>query len=122
MKKLLMITLAACAALCGGCRMVKLEKTAGGYSLYHNSHWLTTEADALSGSLAPDGTFTFSMSGAKSSPSEEFNKTLLTYTTTITEIARLAAAAYNPASTGVTPAAQAASPTNTAEADGEEKK
>ena len=107
MKKLMMIALAACAAAIAGCRAIEVEKTETGYRIHHNSHWLTTEAESITGSIAPDGTLTFSLAGAKSSPSEEFVRSIQTYTTTITDIARLAAAAYNPASTGVTPAATA---------------
>ena len=84
-----------------GCRVVKIEKNQEGYRLYHNSHWLSTEADQLSGSMTTDGTFNFSMNGVKSSPSEEFNKMMQTNMGALTTIAQLAATAYNPAAAQV---------------------
>ncbi|MBR0196920.1 MAG: hypothetical protein IJQ34_02190 [Kiritimatiellae bacterium] len=89
-----------------GCRVVKIEKNQEGYRLYHNSHWLSTEADQLSGSMDQNGTFNFSMNGVKSSPSEEFNKMMQTNMGALTTIARIAAAMYNPAA-GQVPAQSA---------------
>lgn len=132
MKKIMIM--AACAALAScGCRHIELEdygeealrdadgkilvdaqgvaqKVRKGYKLEHDGHWLQTDADGISGGIGRDGTMNFQASGLKSSVSEEFNRSMLTYTSTIIDIARLAAAAYNPASTGVTPAAKAQTP------------
>ena len=103
------------ATAVSGCRVVKIEKNQEGYRLYHNSHWLSTEADQLSGSMDQNGTFNFSMNGVKSTPSEEFNKMMQTNMGALTTIAQLAATAYNPAAAQVkAPAAgsaSAASPT-----------
>lgn len=91
-----------------GCRVVKIEKNQEGYRLYHNSHWLSTEADQLSGSMDQNGTFNFSMNGVKSSPSEEFNKMMQTNMGALTTIARIAAAMYNPAAGQVAAQTQSA--------------
>ena len=96
-----LILLAALAATATGCRVIKVERSPNGdYRIYQNSHWLNSEFDAMSGKVSPDGTLEFSLSGAKSSPSEEFNRTMQTYTTAFIQLAQIAAAAYNPASTG----------------------
>lgn len=95
MKKL--IILAAVAATFAGCRVIKVKRSADGeYRAYYNSHWFTTEADAVTADLSPDGKFALSLSGIKSNPSEEFNKTMQTYTTAFVTLAQIAAAAYNP--------------------------
>ena len=51
--------------------------------------------------MTGDGQFVFEAEGMKSSPSEEFNRTMQTYTTAFVQLAQIAAAAYNPSSTGV---------------------
>jgi len=99
MKKLLM--LAAVAAIAAGCSVTKInyKKDADGvceYRVYHNSHWLKTEADALHGSMTGDGKFSISGEGMKTSPSEEFNRAMQTYMSTFIQLAQIAAAAYNP--------------------------
>lgn len=110
--KYLVLALGACliAAMLSGCRVVKIEKNQEGYRLYHNSHWLSTEADQLSGSMSTDGTFNFSMNGVKSSPSEEFNKMMQTNMGALTTIAQIAATAYNPAAAQVKAPAATESP------------
>ena len=117
-----LILLAALAATATGCRVIKVERSPNGdYRIYQNSHWLNSEFDAMSGKVSPDGTLEFSLSGAKSSPSEEFNRTMQTYTTAFIQLAQIAAAAYNPASTGVAvakPAAAADAATAATCADG----
>ena len=111
MKKILIM--AALAAMFAGCTATKIEyekKADGGakYSLWHNGHWLKTEAEELSGSMTKDGDFSVGASGLKSSPSEEFNKTMKTYTAAIVSMMQIAAAAYNPSSSA---AAQGATST-----------
>ena len=115
MKKLLM--LAALAAIAAGCSVTKInyekdDKGTVSYRIYHNDHWLKTDATGLKGGMTKDGTFEVSADGLKTSPSEEFNKTMKTYTAAVVDIAQLAAAAYNPSSSGVT-AAKAAEPAQT---------
>lgn len=99
MKKLLM--LAALAALFAGCSATKInyekdEKGAISYRIYRNDHWLKTDASGIKGGMSDDGKFEFSAEGLKSSPSEEFNRTMQTYTTAFIQLAQIAAAAYNP--------------------------
>ena len=98
MKKLMMIALAACAA---GCSVKKIEyerneKGEISYRIYSNDHWLKTDASGIKGGMSDDGKFEFSAEGLKSSPSEEFNRTMQTYTTAFVQLAQIAAAAYNP--------------------------
>ena len=116
---------AAVAALCG-CRSVEVEDhgkepvkiddkvvlVSKGWKVKQNSHWTNSEVDGISASIGKDGSVSFNLAGAKSSPSEEFNKTMLTYTAMFTEMARIAAAAYNPSSSGVA-AAKTAEPAQT---------
>ena len=119
MKKLITIlAMAACAAAITGCSVKKIEyeKKADGqvsYRIYENDHWLKTEASGLRGGMKNDGTFEFSAEGMKSSPSEEFNRTMQTYTTAFVQLAQIAAAAYNPsASQAVATAAKSTSSTS----------
>ena len=79
----------------------KIVKCSKGWSVDHNSHWVNSDADAISASVDPYGVINFSMNGMKSSPSEEFNKTMQTYTTAFVQLAQIAAAAYNPSASGV---------------------
>lgn len=102
MKKLLMIALAACAA---GCSVKKIEyerndKGVVSYRIYENDHWLKTESTGLRGGMTQDGRFEFEAAGMKSSPSEEFNRTMQTCTGAFVQLAQVFAAAYNPASAG----------------------
>ena len=102
MKKLMLIALAAFAV---GCSVKKIEyekndKGEVSYRIYENDHWLKTESTGIKGGMTGDGQFVFEAEGMKSSPSEEFNRTMQTYTTAFVQLAQIAAAAYNPASTG----------------------
>ena len=99
-----MLTLAllfVAAYLFAGCSAtkIKFEKTSDGttkYSIWHNDHWLKTEAESLTGGMSQDGQFSLGMTGLKSSPSEEFNRTMQTYTAAVVSMMQIAAAAYNP--------------------------
>ena len=111
MKKLLTIAIAA-AALCG-CSVTKVnyEKDETGkvsYRLYRNDHWLKTSASGLSGGMTKDGKFEFSADGMEKSPSEEFNRTMMTYTSAFIQLAQIAAAAYNPSASAATKSAEPA--------------
>ena len=79
------------------------------YRIYQNDHWLNTKASAFKGGMTADGKFEFQGEGLQSSPSEEFNRTMQTYTTAFVQLAQIAAAAYNPSSSAATSAALAAS-------------
>lgn len=111
MKKLLM--LAALAAIVSGCSVTKVnyEKDDTGkvsYRLYRNDHWLKTSGTGISGGMTKDGKFEFAAEGLEKSPSEEFNRTMMTYTSAVVQLMQIAAAAYNPAASL---AAQGADPT-----------
>ena len=94
--------------LCGGvlavgCSVTKVEyekndKGDVSYRLYRNDHWLKTESTGLRGGMTDAGKFEFAAEGMKASPSEEFNRTMQTYTTAFVQLAQIAAAAYNPSS------------------------
>ena len=118
MNKLMMIALAACAAALTGCTATKIDYTKDDngkvkYSIWHNGHWLKTEAEQLSGGMSQDGKFDISLQGYKSSPSEEFNKSMQTYMGAIVSAMQIAAAAYNPsASQAVATAAKSTSSTS----------
>lgn len=119
MKKLMMISLAACAVAGCSVKKIEYEKNDKGevfYRIYENDHWLKTESTGIKGGMTGDGQFMFEAEGMKSSPSEEFNRTMQTYTTAFIQLAQIAAAAYNPASTGVKTAtvAEAAAAATTA--------
>lgn len=84
-----------------GCSVTKInyekdDKGAISYRIYRNDHWLKTDASGIKGGMSDDGKFEFSAEGLKSSPSEEFNRTMQTYTTAFVQLAQIAAAAYNP--------------------------
>lgn len=92
--------------LAAGCSVTKVEyekndKGEVSYRLYRNDHWLKTESTGLRGGMSDAGKFEFAAEGMKASPSEEFNRTMQTYTTAFVQLAQIAAAAYNPSSTGV---------------------
>ena len=96
----------ALGALLSGCSVKKIEyekndKGEISYRIYENDHWLKTESTGIKGGMTGDGQFLFEAEGMKSSPSEEFNRTMQTYTTAFVQLAQIAAAAYNPSSTGV---------------------
>ena len=99
MKKIIVI--AALAAIAAGCSVTKVnyEKNDKGevsYRLYRNDHWLKTSGTGISGGMTKDGKFEFAAEGLERSPSEEFNRTMQTYTTAFVQLAQIAAAAYNP--------------------------
>ena len=96
----------ALGALLSGCSVKKIEyekndKGEISYRIYENDHWLKTESTGIKGGMTGDGQFVFEAEGMKSSPSEEFNRTMQTYTTAFVQLAQIAAATYNPSSTGV---------------------
>ena len=96
----------ALGALLSGCSVKKIEyekndKGEISYRIYENDHWLKTESTGIKGGMTGDGQFVFEAEGMKSSPSEEFNRTMQTYTTAFVQLAQIAAAAYNPSSSGV---------------------
>ena len=89
-----------------GCSVTKInyekdDKGAISYRIYRNDHWLKTDASGIKGGMSDDGKFEFSAEGLKSSPSEEFNRTMQTYTTAFVQLAQIAAAAYNPSASKV---------------------
>ena len=93
----------ALGALLSGCSVTKVEyekndKGEVSYRLYRNDHWLKTESTGLRGGMTDAGKFEFAAEGMKASPSEEFNRTMQTYTTAFVQLAQIAAAAYNPSS------------------------
>lgn len=120
MNRLMMIALAACAAVLAGCTATKIkyEKDDKGkieYSIWHNGHWLKTEAEQLSCGMSQDGKFKIGLQGYKSSPSEEFNKSMQTYMGAIISAMQIAAAAYNPSASAAIQSATAKSDSATAE-------
>ena len=109
MKKLM--TIAALAAVFAGCSVTKVnyEKDDTGkvsYRLYRNDHWLKTSGTGISGGMTKDGKFEFAADGLERSPSEEFNRTMQTYTTAFIQLAQIAAAAYNPSASAASTAAK----------------
>ena len=62
------------------------------------------------GGMTKDGRFEFTAEGLKSSPSEEFNRTMATYTGAFVQLARLAAAMYSPAAASIPLTTEAADP------------
>ena len=98
---LCLVMLFVCAFAFAGCSVTKInyekdEKGVVSYRLYRNSHWLKMEGEGMRGGMSGDGKFEFDLEGMKSSPSEEFNRTMQTYTTAFVQLAQIAAAAYNP--------------------------
>ena len=103
MKKLMILVAVSAAILMTGCSVTKVnyKKDADGiceYRIYHNDHWLKRETGAMSGGMTTDGKFEVKLENANVSPSEEFNRTMQTYTTAFVQLAQIAAAAYNPSS------------------------
>jgi hypothetical protein len=91
----------ALALVVSGCSVTKVnyerdEKGVVSYRLYRNDHWLKTSGTGISGGMTKDGKFEFSAEGLERSPSEEFNRTMMTYTSAFIQLAQIAAAAYNP--------------------------
>ena len=107
MKKLMMLFAVGAAILMTGCTStsVKFEKDDKGlvkYEITRNDHWLKTDASGLQGSMTKDGDFSVAADGLASSPSEEFNKTMKTYSAAIVSMMQIAAAAYNPSASAAT--------------------
>ena len=105
MKKLITMIAMGAAILMTGCTATKIEyeQNAKGetkYSLWHNDHWMKTSTERLAGGMDKDGKFSVELAGRDSSPSEEFNRTMQTYTTAFVQLAQIAAAAYNPSASG----------------------
>ena len=103
---LCLLVLLVCAFVFAGCSVTKVnyEKKENGevsYRLYRNSHWLKMEGEGMRGGMSENGKFEFDLEGMKSSPSEEFNRTMQTYTTAFVQLAQIAAAAYNPSASKV---------------------
>lgn len=101
MKKLMMMVAVGAAIALTGCSVTKInyekdDRGAVSYRIYRNDHWLKTDASGIKGGMTEDGKFEFSADGVKSSPSEEFNRTMQTYTSAFVQLAQIAAAAYNP--------------------------
>ena len=98
---LCLLVILVCAFVFAGCGVTKVnyerdEKGVVSYRLYRNSHWLKTEGEGMRGGMTGDGKFEFDLEGMRSSPSEEFNRTMQTYTSAFVQLAQIAAAAYNP--------------------------
>lgn len=130
MKKLIMIAACAAVAMFGGCRTVSVEnrgeevlvnsdgvpilvdgkvvKCSKGWSVSQMSNMMNSEADAIcAGVKGVDGhEIKFELNGLKSSPSEEFAKSLMTFA----YVARIAAAMYSPGAATVPLAPEAADP------------
>lgn len=107
MKKLITMIAMGAAILMTGCTATKIEyeQNAKGetkYSLWHNDHWMKTSTERLAGGMDKDGKFSVELAGRDSSPSEEFNRTMQTYTTAFVQLAQIAAAAYNPSASAAT--------------------
>ena len=114
-----LVAICALGTLLCGCSVTKVEyekndKGEVSYRIYRNDHWLKTESTGIRGGMTDGGKFEFNAEGMKSSPSEEFNRTMQTYTTAFVQLAQIAAAAYNPSSTGVKVSETASAPQQTA--------
>ena len=88
----------ALALVVSGCSVTKVnyerdEKGVVSYRLYRNDHWLKTSGTGISGGMTKDGKFEFAAEGLERSPSEEFNRTMMTYTSAFIQLAQIAAAA-----------------------------
>ena len=113
MKKIMMMFAVCAAALLTGCTATKVEYSRNSegevkYKIEHNGHWLKTEAESMGGGMTQDGKFNIELAGLKSSPSEEFNKSMKTYTSAVVSLAQIVAAAYNPSSSTAAQSANAA--------------
>ena len=103
---LCLLVLLVCAFVFAGCSVTKInyekdEKGVVSYRLYRNDHWLKTSGTGISGGMTKDGKFEFAAEGLERSPSEEFNRTMMTYTSAFVQLAQIAAAAYNPSASKV---------------------
>ena len=98
-----------------GCTATKIEyeqnnKGETKYSLWHNDHWMKTSTERLAGGMDKNGKFSVELAGRDSSPSEEFNRTMQTYTMAFVQLARLAAACYSPGTASIPLTTEAADP------------
>ena len=105
-----LFAVALAMATCG-CSVTKVnyEKDKNGvvsYRLYRNDHWLKTSGTGIKGGMSEDGKFEFAADGLEKSPSEEFNRTMTTYTSAIVQLMQIAAAAYNPSASAASTAAK----------------
>lgn len=95
MKKLMAVAAAAALGLAAGCRVVEVEnrgdgvlvdtngapvlvdgkivKYSKGWNVYHNQHWMATEADSMEARIKPED-ISFSVNKLNSKPSEELAK------------------------------------------------
>lgn len=95
MKKLMVVAALAALGLAAGCRVVEVEnrgegivldkegapvlvdgkivKYSKGWNVYHNQHWMATEADSMEAHIKPED-ISFSMNKLSTAPSEELNK------------------------------------------------
>lgn len=103
MHKLLTITSIALLSvlLLPGCSSTKVDYSKNdkgeiNYSISRKGHWLNSEVEQMSGGMSQDGRFSIGLQGYKTSPSEEFNKSMQTYMGAIISAMQIAAAAYNP--------------------------
>ena len=115
MKKLIMLFAVSAAILMTGCTSTKVEfeKNDKGeikYEITRRDHWLKTDASGLQGSMTKDGDFSVAADGLASSPSEEFNKTMKTYSAAIVSMMQIAAAAYNPSASAAAAKTSEAAP------------
>ena len=97
-----------------GCTATKItyekdDKGNIGYSIWRNGHWLNSEVEQMSGGMSQDGKFSIGLQGYKTSPSEEFNKSMQTYMGAIISAMQIAAAAYNPSASAAIQSAAAKS-------------
>ena len=115
MKKLMTICALAALAFAGGCRVVEVEnrgegfltdkdgqpvlvngqpvRYAKGWNVYHNQHWMVTEADNLEAHIKPED-ISFSMAKLNTKPSEELNKLVGTSLDGLTKLVVACADAY----------------------------
>lgn len=117
MRAALFAALFAVAWFMAGCSVTKInyerdEKGAVSYRLYRNDHWLKTSGTGLSGGMTKDGKFEFAAEGLERSPSEEFNRTMQTYTSAFVQLAQIAAAAYNPSASAAASSGKVANTVN----------
>lgn len=95
MHKTMMLAAVAAMAICGGCRVVEVENRGDGFltdkdgqpvlvngqpvryskgwNVYHNQHWMVTEADNMEAHIKPED-ISFSMAKLNTKPSEELGK------------------------------------------------
>ena len=124
-----LLTIASIALMGGllltGCTATKIEyeqnnKGETKYSLWHNDHWLKTNAERMEGGMDKEGKLSWQLAGLSTSPSEEFNKTMQTYMGAIVSAMQIAAAAYNPSASSAIQSAAKSAATTTATSNASE--